>query len=50
MFTKQTYQKIRWNKIRLHFQYLMASELPSPYDFFRITAGPSPLSALTLTP
>jgi hypothetical protein len=48
MFTPETYKKLRWNKIRLHFQYLMASELPAPYDYFRITAGPSPLSELHL--
>jgi hypothetical protein len=40
MFEKQTYSKLRWNKLRLHFQYLMASELPVDYDFFLITAGP----------
>jgi hypothetical protein len=27
-------------RLRLHFQYLMASELPADYDYFRITAGP----------
>jgi hypothetical protein len=43
MFPPRTYQKMRWDKIRLHFQYLMASELPAAYDFFAITAGPAPL-------
>jgi hypothetical protein len=36
---------MRWDKIRLHFQYLMASELPTAYDFFALTAGPDPLEA-----
>ena len=45
MFPPRTYQKMRWDKIRLHFQYLMASELPTAYDFFALTAGPDPLEA-----
>lgn len=45
MFHPQTYRQLRRDKLRLHFQYLMASEIPSSYDFFRITAGPHPLTA-----
>lgn len=45
MFPPRTYQNMRWDKIRLHFQYLMAGELPAAYDFFAITAGPDPLEA-----
>jgi hypothetical protein len=45
MFPPHTYRKMRWDKIRLHFQYLMASQLPTSYDFFAITAGPNPLAA-----
>jgi pimeloyl-ACP methyl ester carboxylesterase len=44
MFRAETYAKLRWNKLRLHFQYLMASELSADYDFFLTTAGPSFLS------
>lgn len=40
MFDAKTYARIRRNKFRLHFQYLMASDLPNDYDYFRITAGP----------
>lgn len=40
MFPEPTYKKIRRNKVRLHFQYLMASQFASNYDFFKITAGP----------
>lgn len=43
MFRHKTYAKLRWNKLRLHFQYLMASELPADYDYFLTTAGPLPL-------
>lgn len=40
MFDAKTYARIKRNKLRLHFQYLMASDLPNDYDYFRITAGP----------
>jgi pimeloyl-ACP methyl ester carboxylesterase len=43
MFRQETYSRLRWNKLRLHFQYLMASELPADYDYFLTTAGPLPL-------
>lgn len=43
MFKPETYRTIRWNKVRLHFQYLMAAELHTGYDFFAITAGPRPV-------
>ena len=42
MFHFDTYRRLRRDKLRLHFQYLMASELPAEYDYFRITAGPRP--------
>jgi hypothetical protein len=44
MFRHETYSRLRWNKLRLHFQYLMASELPADYDYFLTTAGPLPLN------
>jgi len=40
MFRPDTYAKMRWNKVRVHFQYLMASERAADYDYFWITAGP----------
>lgn len=40
MFSGATYSKMRWNKLRIHFQYLMASESPADYDFFLFTCGP----------
>ena len=39
LFTRDTYARIKRDFYRLHFQYLMASELPGEYDFFQITAG-----------
>ncbi|WP_321795818.1 hypothetical protein [Caballeronia sp. J97] len=40
MFGDAAWAKIRRDKMRLHFQYLMASDLPNQYDYFRMTAGP----------
>ena len=34
LFRPSTYRWLRRNKVRMHFQYLMASELPGTYDFF----------------
>jgi hypothetical protein len=45
MFHLETYRKLRRDKLRLHFQYLMANEIPAAYDYFRITAGPGPALA-----
>ena len=39
MFGSERYRQLRRDKHRCHFQYLMASELPTDYDYFRITAG-----------
>lgn len=49
MFRPQTYRRLRRDKLRLHFQYLMSAELETGYDYFRITAGPRPLG-LALEP
>lgn len=39
MFPFENYRRIRWNKVRLHFQYIMAAEIPTGYDYFACTAG-----------
>lgn len=40
MFSPATYADIKRDRFRLHFQYLMASELPGDYNYTAITAGP----------
>lgn len=37
---------LRWRYFARHFQYLCAFDDVGPYDYFRITAGPQPLSAV----
>lgn len=44
MFAPEKYRRIKHNKLRLHFQYLMASDLPTDYDYFLMTAGLDRLS------
>jgi len=39
LFSEETYDRIRRDKFRMHFQYLMATELPGDYDYFAITAA-----------
>jgi pimeloyl-ACP methyl ester carboxylesterase len=43
-FTPATYQAVRRDKFRCHFQYLMATECPGDYDYFALTAGPLTLA------
>ncbi|WP_221801810.1 hypothetical protein [Oceanobacter mangrovi] len=44
MFSDRKYRRIiSKNKLRVHFQYLLASDNPVYFDFFRITAGPNSL-------
>ncbi|MBQ0946442.1 hypothetical protein KAK07_24110 [Ideonella sp. 4Y16] len=43
LFTPASYERIRHDKYRCHFQYLMASEVVGEYDYFAITAGPRSL-------
>lgn len=43
-FHSKTYAMIKRNKLRLHFQYLMASETVGDYDYFTLTAGSLPLN------
>ena len=44
------YEKFRWQFFRVHFQFVMANELPNAYDFFMIVCGPVPLSARIAVP
>lgn len=44
MFPPDVYEVIKKDIFRIHFQYIMAAELPTDYDFFAITAGPVSLA------
>jgi hypothetical protein len=40
----RTYRRRRWNLFRMHFQFLMANEIPGEYDYLMITCGPVSLA------
>lgn len=44
MFPPEVYAVIKKDIFRIHFQYIMAGELLTDYDFFAITAGPLSLA------
>jgi hypothetical protein len=44
MFPPEVYDVVKKDIFRIHFQYLMAAQLPTDYDFFAITAGSIPLT------
>lgn len=44
ILTQETFRRIRREPFRFHFQYLMASEIPGRYNFFRLTCGPDRLA------
>ena len=39
----ENYRLFRWKFFRVHFQFVMANEVPHAYDFFMIVCGPVPL-------
>ena len=44
------YSRFRRHFFRVHFQFVMANELPHPYDFFMIVCGPVPLAERMAAP
>jgi pimeloyl-ACP methyl ester carboxylesterase len=40
LFSPREYAAIKRDRLRIHFQYLMAGDLAGEYDYFAITAGP----------
>jgi hypothetical protein len=40
MLSKAVYQRLRWNWLRMHYQFIMANEKRAPYDYFMLTCGP----------
>jgi pimeloyl-ACP methyl ester carboxylesterase len=36
----ERYRRVQMNFFRLHYQFIMASDLKAPYDYFALTCGP----------
>src|SRR5262249_9091630 len=43
MILPENYNWFRWQFFRVHFQFVMANEVPHAYEFFIIVCGPVPL-------
>jgi hypothetical protein len=43
MILPQNYGWFRWQFFRVHFQFVMANEVPHAYEFFMIVCGAVPL-------
>lgn len=41
MFSDGKYKELKRNKMRIHFQYLMAADIKTDFDYFEIVTGPS---------
>ena len=40
MLSPEDYRRLRWKFFRVHFQYIMASDRPSAYDYILLIGGP----------
>ena len=40
MFSAAKYKELKKNKLRMHFQYLMAADIKTDFDYFEIVTGP----------
>jgi hypothetical protein len=46
LLTPESFARLKKTPLAYHFQYIMASEKPAEYDFFRLTAGPESIMAI----
>ena len=47
LYHPETYSEMKKDIMTSHFMYLMSSDIPGTYDYFKITAGHYPLSSYT---
>ena len=50
MLSDEKLHRLRWQLMRLHYQFLLANELHAPYDYFMFILGPLPLADITSRP
>jgi hypothetical protein len=41
MLSPDSIRRMQWNLLRMHYQFIMANEARSPYDFFMLVCGPA---------
>lgn len=44
MIAPEDYSRFRWSHFRVHYQYIMAGDRPSPYDYILLVGGPMPVA------
>ena len=50
MLSDETRRRIRFNYMRLHYQFVMANERRTPYDYFMLMCGPVPFTRTIMEP
>lgn len=50
MVTRETYRRIGASRMRLHYQFVMANDRRSPYDYFMFMTGPLKLPVAAAAP
>jgi hypothetical protein len=50
MLTDATYDRLRGNQFRMHYQYVMANDQRAPYDYFLLVCGPVPVTEWAAQP
>jgi len=50
MLSEKTRRRFRFNYMRLHYQFVMANERRSPYDYFMLMCGPAPFRRTVTAP
>jgi hypothetical protein len=50
MLSAQTLRRLRFNYMRLHYQFVMANERRAAYDYFMLMCGPAPFARTIMQP
>jgi hypothetical protein len=45
LISPEHYRRVRWNFFRVHYQFIMANDMPAPYDYVLVVGGPMPIAA-----
>ena len=44
MLSAEFYERLRWNFFRMHYQFIMANDMRSPYDYLMLICSPLPVA------
>jgi hypothetical protein len=43
LVSPEHYRRVRWDFFRVHYQFIMANDVPAPYDYVLLVGGPVPV-------